>query len=214
MNRGNSCPICSASTISLGSRVGKLDNREFLFRHCESCRYSYVENFRSDFDNIYDENYYHGCGADPMVNYVYEINNASRTIRNYEWEGIYSIYKILCPNGDRWLDYGCGLGGLVRFAINKGVDAIGFEEGWAADSGRESGVPILNSKELDYYEKTFDFISAIEVFEHISKPVDTLIQIRKLLKPGGVLFITTGNAAPWRQNLLNWNYTECPDVNI
>lgn len=105
-------------------------------------------------------------------------------------------------------------GGLVRYAIESDIDATGFEEGWAADMGRLSGIPILRSSELEDYAGSFDFISAIEVFEHIPKPVDALLQIRKLLKPGGILFITTGNAQPWRQKFLDWSYTKCPDVHI
>lgn len=214
MITGCFCPVCKAQTIILGNQIGILDNREFVIRHCESCRLSYVENYRTDFENIYGKNYYMGNGADPMVDYVYEINNASKTIRNYEWKGVFRIYKKLCPNGNNWLDYGCGAGGLVKFAIEKGINAVGFEEGWAAGMGKASGIPIICETQLENYTGSFDFISAIEVLEHVPKPVETLAQIRKLLKPGGVLFITTGNAEPWRKNLLEWGYTKCPDVHI
>jgi SAM-dependent methyltransferase len=105
-------------------------------------------------------------------------------------------------------------GGVVKYAIDAGIDATGFEEGWAADMGRLSGIPILCQSELDNYAGSFDFISAIEVLEHIPRPVEALLQIRKLLKPGGILFITTGNAQPWRQKLLDWGYTKCPDVHV
>ena len=103
---------------------------------------------------------------------------------------------------------------MVRFAIENGVNAIGFEDGWAADMGRLAGTPILNSSEIKSYSGSFDFISAIEVFEHIPRPVDVLLEIRKLLKPGGILFVTTGNAQPWRNKILSWGYTKCPDVHI
>jgi len=214
MNNEYKCPVCSNATLLLGSQIGVLDHREFLIRHCNSCHYSYVENYRTDFENIYNEDYYCGSGADPMVDYVYELQNTLKTIRNYEWKGIYTIFNELCPNGGRWLDYGCGAGSLVKFAIEKGIDATGFEDGWGGDMGRLSGVPVLSSNELSDYVGSFDFISAIEVLEHIPKPIEALLQMRKLLKPGGILFITTGNAQPWRQKLLDWGYTKCPDVHI
>jgi SAM-dependent methyltransferase len=198
----------------LGRQKGILDGRDFLIRTCSACHFSFVQNSRTDFENIYDENYYRGRGADPMVDYVYEVQNASRTVRNYEWNGIKRIFEQLCPGGGRWLDYGCGAGGLVKSAVAAGFDAIGFEEGWAADLGRSSGTPILHSNELDGHIGAFSFVSAIEVLEHISDPVDALSKIRKLLKPGGILFITTGNAQPWRGDLLSWGYTKCPDVHV
>ena len=214
MNKGNSCPVCSNPTVLLGSQAGILDGREFFIRRCNSCCFSFVENYRTDFQNIYDENYYRGLGADRMVDYVRELHNLDQTIRNYEWKGILSVYEELCPGGGRWLDYGCGGGGLVRYAKKAGIDTIGYEEGWAADMGRLMGIPIIHSSELEDYSGKFDFISAIEVIEHIPNPINALLLIRKLLKPGGVLFLTTGNAQPWRANLLDWSYTKCPDVHV
>lgn len=110
MSAKHLCPVCSTTTLVLGNQTGVLDSREFLIRHCNSCHFSYVDNYRTDFDNIYNEDYYCGSGADPMVDYVYELQNTSKTIRNYEWKGIRSVFNELCPNGGRWLDYGCGGG--------------------------------------------------------------------------------------------------------
>jgi SAM-dependent methyltransferase len=39
-----------------------------------------------------------------------------------------------------------------------------------------------------------------------------ICSIRRLLKPGGILFLTTGNSSPW--NILNWKYSSIPDVHI
>jgi SAM-dependent methyltransferase len=214
MNNSHICPVCSNSTLHLGSQKGVMDKREFLIRRCNSCQFTYVENYRSDFQKIYNEEYYCGLGADPMVDYLYELQNPTKTIRNYEWKGILTIFNELCPSGKRWLDYGCGVGWGVKYALEAGFDATGFEEGWAADMCRLSGITILHPDELDNYAGSFDFISAIEVLEHIPRPVDVLLQMRKLLKPGGILFITTGNAQPWREKILDWGYLKCPEVHV
>jgi len=208
-----SCPICAGSTLIIGTKKGILDSREFIFRACGSCRFSFVENYRADFQNIYNEDYYYGRGADPTVDYVYELSNQSDTIRNYEWSGMLKMFHTLVGGG-RWLDFGCGAGGLVRYAVDAGINAIGYEEGWAANIGRETGVPIINKKELDEFAGCFDFISSIDVIEHIPDPVTALKEMRKLLKPGGILFLITGNSQPWRNNLLDWDYTKYPDVHI
>jgi len=208
------CPLCQKDTNFIGFQKGKLDARDFLIRRCNFCHYSFVENFRTDFDCIYNESYYRGDGADPSVNFLHEVNNPSETIRTYEWQGIYDIYIKLFPSGGKWLDFGCGLGGLVGYANQKGVDIVGFEEGWSVNCAHSKGLKILTRAELNTYAGQFDFITAIEVLEHLSDPVVTLKKIRELMKPGGVLFITTGNAAPWRSRLLNWSYTQCPDVHI
>jgi hypothetical protein len=41
----------------------------------------------------------------------------------------------------------------------------------------------------------------------------TLHRIARLLRPGGALFVTTGNAAPFRGRLEKWSYVQ-PDVHV
>ncbi len=208
------CSICSRETVFVGLQRGKLDARNFVLRHCEHCRYSYIENYRTDFSRIYNEDYYFGRGADSLVDYVYELTHPSQTIRTHEWEGVFKIFKQLRPEGGRWLDFGCGGGGMVRFALEKGIEAIGVEDGWIADRGRAMGIPIIKLSELRNFSGQFDFVSAIEVLEHVPNPLNIILEIKKLMKPGGILFLTTGNAKPWRSKLLAWPYTQCPDVHI
>ena len=59
----------------------------------------------------------------------------------------------------------------------------------------------------------FDVVTAIEVVEHIPGPLDTMRQIASLLKPGGRLFLTTGNAAPHRDSFTSWKYVH-PDIHV
>ena len=58
-----------------------------------------------------------------------------------------------------------------------------------------------------------DYVTAVEVIEHVPDPLTALREMRKLLKPGGLCFLTTGNAAPFRQRLLDWSYV-LPDVHV
>lgn len=163
---------------------------------------------------IYNEDYYRGIGADPLIHYVHELEAPETTIRNFEWKGIHSMFQHLLPAGGRWLDYGCGTGGLVAFGKKLGLDIVGFDEGWGAQAGRNKSIPILTLEELLKKENPFDFISAIEVIEHAIEPLPLFRRIRSLLKPGGIFFFTTGNAQPWRRNLMDWPYTSSPEVHV
>jgi SAM-dependent methyltransferase len=169
-----------------------------------------------DFDRIYSEEYYAGRGADPLVNYVDEVRNPDTTIRTYEWRGVVERVKSLSPvtEGTTWLDYGCGTGGLVAFLQSHGVPhAVGTEQGDSLTRLVERGVPVLGPDELDRAHGRFDVVTAIEVIEHVLDPVAELRRIQALLRPGGLLFLTTGNAEPYAKRLLSWHYLR-PEVHI
>lgn len=210
------CPICRSAVQSAGTRASTLDpGRRFNLLSCPNCGFAFVEAPRSDFEVLYDEAYYEGSGADSLVDYKFELQWPDDTVRVYEWRGICSIARELQPGPGRWLDFGCGTGGLVRYALRQGFDIVGHDEGWGAGRAASAGIPILSREELfDAQGPKFDFISAVEVIEHIADPMSVLRDLRTLLNPGGTLFITTGNAAPWRGRLTDWSYTAVPDIHV
>ena len=190
---------------------------EFYYYHCSHCHFSFINDPLTDYENIYSQDYYSGKGADPLVDYLFELDFPERTIRNYEWDGIHSAVTALLSNVNqaKWLDFGCGGGGLVRFCrTSKKIDIVGFEEGWIAAEAKTRGIPIVERQALNSLKESFDVVTAIEVLEHIADPLVALRQIRALLKPGGIFFLTTGNAEPWRNRLLDWSYTSVPEVHI
>lgn len=213
------CPVCCEDAPKkIGSRRGdfKMDS-EFLFFQCESCWFSFVANPWIEYEKIYSKEYYEGKGADPHTDYWYELNHPERTIRSYEWAGISEIAdQLLMGSSSReWLDYGCGNGGLVRYVNNRELaNCVGYEEGYIAGESRKLGIPILGSNELPNMRNHFDLVTAIEVIEHVSDPMGFLRDARRLLKKGGKLFLTTGNARPFRGKVHGWSYASVPEVHV
>jgi SAM-dependent methyltransferase len=153
------------------------------------------------------------------VDYVFELESPEDTIRHYEWRGILTAVRSLTKLqvGTKWLDYGCGNGGLLRHcraAVGPDLEMAGFEEGWIRKKAEEYGIRILSRPELVAIPSgSFDVITCIEVLEHVEAPLETLREIRRLLKPGGLFFFTTGNASPYRRDLLKWEYVY-PDIHV
>ncbi len=199
------------------SRVrGTYSNRDYSLHRCESCHFAFISDPWLEFDQIYDERYYAGKGADPLVDYGFELENPERTVRQYEWRGISAVLKQLTGgiSASRCLDYGCGNGGLVRYLRERTeAEALGFEEGQIADQARRLGIPILTRDELGARSGCFDVVMAIEVLEHTIDPLAELRTMRDLLRSGGLLFLTTGNAEPFADRLERWSYV-IPEIHV
>jgi SAM-dependent methyltransferase len=210
------CRVCGGESVGVGEVTSPYSQRHYQLRRCPSCRFAYVANPWLEMDAIYDEAYYRGRGADPLVDYLTEAAHPETTVRGYEWRGILARVASLITVGARtsWLDFGCGAGGLVQYLRGAGIPgAVGFEPGWAASWLSQQSIPVVTDRDLDQSAGRFDVVTAIEVIEHAVDPVAELKRIRAVLRPGGLLFLTTGNAAPFRDRLTSWRYVT-PDVHI
>jgi SAM-dependent methyltransferase len=210
------CRICGAASLGVGEAISAYSGRRYRLRRCRSCHFAFVANPWLDLGAIYGEAYYRGQGADPLVDYLAETEHPETTVRIHEWRGTRARVASLVPLGAEtsWLDFGCGAGGLVRFLRGTGVPgAVGYEPGWAAAWLRDRSIPVLSDRDLDQSTGRFDVVTAIEVIEHVLDPVGLLTRIRAVMRPGGLLFLTTGNAAPYRDRLTSWRYVT-PDVHI
>jgi SAM-dependent methyltransferase len=79
-----------------------------------------------------------------------------------------------------------------------------------AAAARESGLNVRSGllEEQRYPDATFDAASLFEVVEHLREPLPLLRECRRILKPGGILIISTGNAASWTVDAMGarWDY--------
>jgi ubiquinone/menaquinone biosynthesis C-methylase UbiE len=99
------------------------------------------------------------------------------------------------------LDAGCGSGyGAAEFtnAVSvTGADISGEALTFARENFSRPGVHFVNAacEELPFAAATFDLITAFEVIEHLERWPDLLKEACRVLKPGGMLLISTPNKA-------------------
>lgn len=209
------CPICGERPHLVAPIQSPFSSIVFKLGMCEACSLGLVLNPRTDFEELYGPEYYEGRGADPKIDYVGD--ERPRSIREIEWNGIVQTVRKIGNSRQsyegplRLLDWGAGLGGLVRTARENGIDADGLDEGYAAKTLEEKG---LKARPLPGLREGYDVVTAIEVVEHLLDPVAELRSMADCLRPGGFLFITTGNLAKARGALNRWYYAQIPDVHV
>jgi SAM-dependent methyltransferase len=96
----------------------------------------------------------------------------------------------------RLLDVGCGSGAFLRVMKALGWLAVGLEpDPRACEVARAAGLNVLQGSLQDapLEPASFDAITLNHVIEHLHDPVRDLEICLRLLRPGGVLWITTPN---------------------
>jgi 2-polyprenyl-3-methyl-5-hydroxy-6-metoxy-1,4-benzoquinol methylase len=111
----------------------------------------------------------------------------------------------------RLLDIGCSSGALLHVASNLGFNVTGVEPAeQAASTAKEAGFEVYNGllNEACYPDNTFDIITLYEVIEHLTDPLSLVREVYRILKPGGLFLIGTGNADSWTVSIIGseWDY--------
>ncbi len=106
------------------------------------------------------------------------------------------LARYLKP-GARVLEVGSGDGVMLRLLQGLGVQPMGIElDAEAARAVSETlGVPVLAGpfEEAELPRGHFDAVVLVHIIEHFFDPVEVLRKVRRLLRPGGVVFLETPN---------------------
>jgi SAM-dependent methyltransferase len=109
------------------------------------------------------------------------------------------------PSGSRVLEGGCGRGSKVKALADAGFRAVGVD--FAAESVRQAraiyaGLDIREGdvRSLPFAGSEFDGYWSIGVIEHFWKGYDDILaEAGRVLRPGGVLFLTAPWLSPYRR---------------
>jgi SAM-dependent methyltransferase len=100
------------------------------------------------------------------------------------------------PRGGKILDFGCSTGRLLsRFVPTHrcyGVEVNSL----AAGEARRRGIQVVDEGDLDSVG-SLDAVVMSDVYEHLVRPVDTVVRLLGLVRTGGRLVVATGNADSW-----------------
>jgi SAM-dependent methyltransferase len=117
------------------------------------------------------------------------------------------------PKGTRLLEIGPGLGNLLAEAIARGYDVTGveFSESSVRSANARLGADRVVQGSLATVSlpaESFDIAILSDVLEHTRDPLADLQRLRRLLAPGGTLFIAVPSLDSWSARVMRTRWLE------
>ena len=222
--RDEKCKVCDGQNFKiLGTRGGDAHRDglgvECVIVKCKRCHlifpnpmpYPSGEDVRySDVDGYFEE---------VMKSEHHERISSGKLIIN-------QAENLLGFHGD-FLDVGCGRGEIVKVASDLGWSAKGCDisKPYIDYAKKKNEVDVFAGtvEELKFPENSFDFVSLVEVIEHLYEPRKTVAELHRITKKGGIVYLSTPNEESIYQTLGNlyyklqrkkWVINLCPTWNL
>jgi 2-polyprenyl-3-methyl-5-hydroxy-6-metoxy-1,4-benzoquinol methylase len=123
----------------------------------------------------------------------FDLYRKRRQFRLRRSEARLSRIEVIKKPG-RLLDIGCSLGYFVEAALRRGWEAEGIEiSPYAAREARNIGLDVSAGELQDaaFPGESFDCVTMWDVLEHVTDPVEHMLEVRRVLARDGVVVIGT-----------------------
>jgi 2-polyprenyl-3-methyl-5-hydroxy-6-metoxy-1,4-benzoquinol methylase len=189
----STCPLCGSAERRPYLRV-----EGYQIVQCQDCRFLCVSSPppAAELAALYQQqDYYKGDLPFGYTDYF-----AQRASHEALARARLRRIERLLPRRGRILDVGCAAGFFLKVAQQRGweVEGVEISQDMAAYATQLIGRPIAaRLAGLDAGPGAFDAITCWEYIEHIADPRDEVLRLVQLLKPGGVLALSTPNTRYW-----------------
>lgn len=191
------CELCGGADAFVKYDFG----RHKIYR-CRACDFMWLHPKPSaeELEEVYGFDYYHNEKFFDNKNetiYGYYDYLSERYVKQQNLEHLVDDVRELVegfrPGETRFLDAGCGLGYLLSVAFDKDfvVEGIEYNPAAAERIRQKYTFPVFGGDLLEYDGGPFDVVAMLDVIEHLPRPFESLRKLASLLKPRGVLMLST-----------------------
>lgn len=209
-----SCPVCGANNYSprLTCTDNTVSKKEFQVVACDACGFHFTnpQPSEEELGAYYESEDYvsHSDSSKGVVNWMYQ------KVRSFTLKKKLALVNRLSAKGNL-LDVGCGTGYFLATCKNDGWKTTGIEPSAQARkvAHDQHGLDVFDEPQLNQLpEHSFDVISLWHVLEHVPHLQQRVEELRRLLKPGGVLIIAVPNRTSYDAEFYgrNWAAWDVP----
>jgi SAM-dependent methyltransferase len=194
------CKICGAATTFIRLLQGDQGARDYPVFFCPACRTSQTQTTGDENSQALYDNIYHAPERHPGYRRYLRYKESSQGkvellayLASQEPQYLALKQQVAqLPRNARILEIGCGLGYSVA-----ALRQAGFTNAWGSDlsvqairaAQEQFGQFYLHTSSIS--GRTFDFIFALEVIEHVERPLQFVREQMDRLRPQGRLLLTT-----------------------
>jgi SAM-dependent methyltransferase len=168
--------------------------RGYDIGRCRSCGLVQVmqEMTEESLAALYGQGYYEGENDQVYQNYLATKEQKTREFGE-KLDAVCRAHQVTTPGA--LLEIGCAFGLGLDAARTRGWTVKGIEAStYAAKWGRERlGLDITNAPLSSIPTASQDMVVMWDVIEHLIEPGATLREVRRILRPGGTLALSTGD---------------------
>lgn len=192
----NNCPICGKREYKIlgkpktNSISVNFINKDYRVVQCPDC-YTYfvfpqIEFNDNQWSMLYNSEYFSSQSKWLIKQRAKELKQRFDKAESF----------FVNKNDIKFLDIGTGEGktlleGCLREWEVTGIDIIDNR----IEDAKNDKIKFINAKFLEYQfpENYYDFIYLDSVLEHVLEPIEYLVKIKSILKPGGILYVGVPN---------------------
>lgn len=194
------CPICGQGKEFPLIRIHKSSFGRFQLFECRACKVQFWQPFKNPGSGWYEEN-----------NALIPIENLKPKIFKGYHRQFFSWHPAL--KGTKILDLGCGTGEFIAEAKVRGAEVWGVDFDRNAIRITQKYFALANVYAMpfaEFFKKTdlpkFDIITFFEIVEHLDAPLDFIVTVKRLLKPGGKIVVSTPSRERVLANVSIWDF--------
>lgn len=193
----NACPLCKGLEARFYSQRWR--NRIVV---CRGCGLFYVNPVPAA-----EELARRVAGAEDYTNDQLQKRDyfRLRAVRLFE-----RVERLIRP-GDL-LDVGCSIGTELLVARERGWRGVGVELSRSALAHARAAGLTVHDRPLEacaFADASYDLVTANHVFEHVIEIGGLVGEIRRVLRPGGYLFVSVPNLNGWKRYIRRGGYFWC-----
>ncbi|MBC7850151.1 MAG: class I SAM-dependent methyltransferase [Chitinophagaceae bacterium] len=191
------CPVCGSTAISNSITVTdySVSNENFQLWDCADCTLRFTQHVpdQQSIGRYYQsENYISHTDTNKGI-----INRLYHSVRKITLKQKSSLIQSATGlNSGSLLDVGAGTGAFSAFMKSAGWRVTGLEPDEQARivANKNHGLSLLSTNHLfELPAESFDAITMWHVLEHVHQLQTYIVQLRKLVKAGGKIFIAVPN---------------------